>query len=57
MDKKKTEPPKSETPKKSYVPTSQSGLQDYSYWWSYVREQAKKANKKDEPFRRGRIWC
>lgn len=42
--------------KKSYVPTSMTGLQDYSYWWSYAREQAKKTEGDSKPFRRGRIW-
>lgn len=43
-------------PKKSYVPTSQTGLQDYSYWCDYAKKQAKKSEKHPKPFRRGRIW-
>lgn len=39
------------TPQKSYLPTTQTGLQDYAYWWDYARKYAKK-----EGFRRGRIW-
>ncbi len=57
MAKKKATTPEPEAPKKSYVPTSQTGLQDYSYWWSYVREQAKKSKSDGKPFRRGRIWA
>lgn len=61
MAKKKTEVTPAEvssTPaqKKSYVPTSQTGLQDYSYWWQYAREHAK-APDQQQPFRRGRIWA
>jgi cyanobactin cluster PatC/TenC/TruC protein len=59
------EPSKSEPPttittpeaKKSYVPTSQTGLQDYSYWCQYVKDQAKKSDKDPKSFRRGRIWA
>lgn len=43
--------------KKSYVPTSQTGLQDYSFWGKYVKEQAKKSQGDGKPFRRGRIWA
>ncbi|MEQ9549214.1 MAG: cyanobactin biosynthesis PatC/TenC/TruC family protein [Coleofasciculus sp. G3-WIS-01] len=54
-------PPADETPtpepQKSYVPTSMTGLQDYSYWWDYAREQAKKSGSKSKSFRRGRIWA
>ena len=46
----------SSTENKSYVPTSMTGLQDYSYWWSYCRENAKKSGGNSKPFRRGRIW-
>ncbi len=46
-----------EPPKRSYIPTSQTGLQDYSYWWEYCRGQAKKSEGNDKPFRRGRIWA
>lgn len=42
--------------KKSYVPDSQTGLQDYSYWWDYAKKQAKKSKRHPKPFRRGRIW-
>ena len=42
---------------KSYIPTSMTGLQDYSYWWKYAREQAKTSGKGKETFRRGRIWA
>ncbi|RAM49411.1 MAG: hypothetical protein C6Y22_22555 [Hapalosiphonaceae cyanobacterium JJU2] len=42
--------------KKSYVPTSQTGLQDYSYWWEYARQHAK-APEQGQSFRRGRIWA
>ena len=48
---------KSDAAKKSYVSTSQTGLQDYSYWWNYCREQAKKSEGDRKPFRRGRIWA
>ncbi|WP_293353279.1 MULTISPECIES: cyanobactin biosynthesis PatC/TenC/TruC family protein [unclassified Microcoleus] len=59
--KEKTEVTPSEvssTPeqKKSYVPTSQTGLQDYAYWCDYAKKQAKKSEKHPKPFRRGRIW-
>ena len=40
---------------KSYLPTSQTGLQDYSFWWEYARKHAKKT-KATAAFRRGRIW-
>lgn len=40
---------------KSYLPTSQTGLQDYSFWWEYARKHAKKT-KTTAAFRRGRIW-
>lgn len=43
--------------KKSYVPTSQTGLQDYSYWWEYGRQHAKTNDREQKPFRRGRIWA
>ncbi len=43
--------------KKSYVPTSQTGLQDYGYWCEYVKERAKNSDKDPKPFRRGRIWA
>lgn len=66
MAKKKTTTTASEVPstevsstpeqKKSYVPTSQTGLQDYSYWWEYVRKHAKAPDLERKPFRRGRIW-
>ncbi|MEA5536884.1 cyanobactin biosynthesis PatC/TenC/TruC family protein [Crocosphaera sp. XPORK-15E] len=46
-----------DVPKKSYVPTSQTGLQDYGYWYDYCRKQAKKTEKDHKPFRRGRIWA
>lgn len=46
-----------DVPKKSYVPTSQTGLQDYGYWCEYCRKQAKKSEKDHKPFRRGRIWA
>lgn len=44
-------------PKKSYVPNSQTGLQDYSYWWEYARKTAKAPDLERKPFRRGRIWA
>lgn len=60
MAKKQTTPP-AETPppeeKKSYVPTSQTGLQDYSYWWEYARKTAKAPDKQSKSYRRGRIWA
>ena len=43
------------TPQKSYLPTTQTGLQDYAYWWDYARKHAKKG-KGAKAFRRGRIW-
>ena len=44
--------------KKSYVMTSMTGMQDYSYWAKYTREQAKKKPKGGQKsFRRGRIWA
>lgn len=33
------------TPPKSYLPTTQTGLQDYAYWWDYARKQAKQAKQ------------
>lgn len=67
MAKKKTKETASEVsstevistpePKKSYVPTSQTGLQDYSYWWEYVRQHAKAQEDQPKSFRRGRIWA
>jgi cyanobactin cluster PatC/TenC/TruC protein len=45
-----------EKKKKSYVPTSQTGLQDYSYWSAYAREHAKAPDQQPN-FRRGRIWA
>lgn len=39
----------------TYVPTTQTGLQDYAYWWDYARKHAKKG-KGTKDFRRGRIW-
>jgi NTE family protein len=56
MAKQKAATPEPEAPKKSYVPTSMTGLQDYSYWWEYCRGQAKKSEGDGKPFRRGRIW-
>lgn len=46
-------------PRKSWLPTTQTGLQDYSYWWEYARKHAKSnaAKAKGKPFRRGRIWA
>ncbi len=44
-------------PKKSYVPTSQTGLQDYSYWWDYAKRSAKTPEQQPKDFRRGRIWA
>lgn len=43
------------TPPKSYLPTTQTGLQDYAYWWEYARKHAKKVEG-GQGFRRGRIW-
>lgn len=43
--------------KKSYVPTSQTGLQDYSFWWDYAKKHSKKSQRHPKPFRRGRIWA
>jgi cyanobactin cluster PatC/TenC/TruC protein len=43
------------TPIKSSLPTTQTGLQDYAYWWDYARKQAKKGEGPKD-FRRGRIW-
>ncbi|MFN9630645.1 MAG: cyanobactin biosynthesis PatC/TenC/TruC family protein [Cyanobacteriota bacterium] len=50
-------PPVATAPKerKSYLPTSQTGLQDYSFWWEYARKHAKEA-KATSAFLRGRIW-
>ncbi|MDY6784473.1 MAG: cyanobactin biosynthesis PatC/TenC/TruC family protein [Cyanobacteriota bacterium] len=42
---------------KSYLPTTQTGLQDYSYWWAYARENAKTTKPNAKNFRRGRIWA
>ncbi|NEO84081.1 MAG: cyanobactin biosynthesis PatC/TenC/TruC family protein [Spirulina sp. SIO3F2] len=55
----KTSDTPSESPeaKKSYVPTTMTGLQDYAYWWQYARERAKTAKKDTKEFRRGRIWA
>jgi cyanobactin cluster PatC/TenC/TruC protein len=47
--------PEVEAPK-SYLPTTQTGLQDYSYWWAYARENAKTTQPNAKDFRRGRIW-
>ena len=56
--KKKTDAQPTETaPKTSYVPTTMTGLQDYSYWWKYAREHAKISAKDKKPFLRGRIWA
>lgn len=41
---------------KSYLPTTMTGLQDYSYWWAYAREHAKANKPNTKEFRRGRIW-
>ena len=41
---------------KSYLPTTQTGLQDYAYWWRYAREHAKTVKPNAKTFRRGRIW-
>ncbi len=50
------EPAPTPAPPKSYVPTTMTGLQDYSYWWEYAREHAKSAKPNTKTFRRGRIW-
>lgn len=44
---------------KSAIPSSMTGLQDYSFWWSYARANATKAatDKDPDTFRRGRIWA
>lgn len=42
---------------KSYIPTTMTGLQDYSYWWAYAREHAKTVKPNAKEFRRGRIWA
>ncbi|WP_323256659.1 cyanobactin biosynthesis PatC/TenC/TruC family protein [Spirulina sp. CCNP1310] len=42
---------------KSYIPTTMTGLQDYSYWWAYAREHAQTAKPNSKTFRRGRIWA
>ncbi|MBD2427275.1 cyanobactin biosynthesis PatC/TenC/TruC family protein [Phormidium sp. FACHB-1136] len=55
MATKDTPAPADTTPQKSYLPTTQTGLQDYAYWWEYARKQAKKG-KGVKDFRRGRIW-
>lgn len=58
MAKKKSESQPEETaPQKSYIPTTMTGLQDYSYWWRYAREHAKTAEPNSKAFRRGRIWA
>jgi cyanobactin cluster PatC/TenC/TruC protein len=44
-------------PKKSYVPTSQTGLQDYAFWCEYGEKHSKQSQKHPKPFRRGRIWA
>jgi len=49
--------PASSAPKTSYVPTSMTGLQDYSYWWRYARKHAKTTQPNSKTFRRGRIWA
>ena len=41
---------------KSYIPNTQTGLQDYSYWWRYAREHAKTPKSNAKVFLRGRIW-
>lgn len=51
------QPQTPDVPKKSYVPTSQTGLQDYGYWCEYVRTQVKETEGEQKPFRRGRIWA
>lgn len=33
-----------------------TGLEDYGYWWEYVRQEKEQRPAKDPPFRRGRIW-
>lgn len=55
MATKDTPAPAETTPQKSYLPTTQTGLQDYAFWWEYARKHAKKG-KGAKPFRRGRIW-
>ena len=45
-----------ETESRSYLPTTQTGLQDYAYWCDYARKHAKKG-KGSQAFRRGRIWA
>lgn len=54
-------PPEPQAPapvvKKSYIMTSQTGLQDYSYWSEYAQKLAKKNKSYRRPFRRGRIWA
>nr|WP_317270832.1 cyanobactin biosynthesis PatC/TenC/TruC family protein [Arthrospira sp. PLM2.Bin9] len=58
MAKKKSESQPQETaPQKSYLPTTMTGLHDYSYWWEYAREHAKRAKPNSKTFRRGRIWA
>ncbi|NER34297.1 MAG: cyanobactin biosynthesis PatC/TenC/TruC family protein [Oscillatoria sp. SIO1A7] len=49
-------PTPSDAPK-SYVPTTMTGLQDYSYWWRYARDRAKTVKPNTKTFRRGRIWA
>ena len=41
---------------KSYLPTTQTGLQDYAYWYDYARKHAKQV-KGPQAYRRGRIWA
>lgn len=43
--------------KKSYVMTSMTGMQDYSYWSKYTQKLAKKTKGGEKSFRRGRIWA
>ena len=55
--KEKTEVTPSEVsstsePKKSYVPTSQTGLQDYAFWCEYGEKHSKQSQKHPKPFRR-----
>ncbi|MEM8638241.1 MAG: cyanobactin biosynthesis PatC/TenC/TruC family protein [Cyanobacteria bacterium P01_G01_bin.54] len=49
-------PPADAVPK-SYIPTTMTGLQDYSYWWAYAREHANPQKPNAKAFRRGRIWA
>jgi cyanobactin cluster PatC/TenC/TruC protein len=41
---------------KSYLPATQTGLQDYAYWCDYARKHAKQV-KGAQTYRRGRIWA